>query len=455
MVPLGFFRSPPVHGGELGRLLVGFALFGSLYFITLYFQNIKGYSPLEAGVRSMPMTLIILFVAPLAGRLERQGRPAAVMTVGMLLGDDRHAGLAQLTSPSSYNAMWPFFSCSARHLADDAALSGAGDGRRRPASRASPRASSTRHGRSAARSASRLMGSIVAKLAADDFGDARRSCGSSSSAGRPGSSESSPALRQARAADAFMTGMHGAIWAGAAMTLIAAAVSCFGCAPAPRSRTATRRASAEVWGPRRRRPQGRREASRVRSPPAAGQAAHQTAVAAQRDRALSHRWTPAALARPRSAAVAAAVREHAPASAHAEHHLAAGETADPGRAGRAAGSAGSACHAFPLAAPPRRFAPGPRATTPRHQVAAGVLRSAEPALVPPAGPSDVEPRGPSRLSPADLPPSANTAASRPSLAGRRGRRRRRFPARSRSASRASRRRRRAAGCRGTPRPSRH
>ena len=63
-----FFRIRQFTAANAVAVLVGVALFGSLYFVTLYFQNIKGYSALEAGVRSMPMTLIILFVAPLAGR---------------------------------------------------------------------------------------------------------------------------------------------------------------------------------------------------------------------------------------------------------------------------------------------------------------------------------------------------------------------------------------------------
>ena len=70
MLPLSFFKSRAFSVATLVVGLVGFALFGSIYFITLYFQNIQGYSALEAGVRTLPMTLMILFVAPVAGRLN-------------------------------------------------------------------------------------------------------------------------------------------------------------------------------------------------------------------------------------------------------------------------------------------------------------------------------------------------------------------------------------------------
>jgi Na+/melibiose symporter-like transporter len=39
------------------------------FFLTLYMQNILGYSPLEAGVRFLPSTLIIIVAGPVAGRL--------------------------------------------------------------------------------------------------------------------------------------------------------------------------------------------------------------------------------------------------------------------------------------------------------------------------------------------------------------------------------------------------
>ncbi len=230
MVPLSFFRIRQFTAANAVAVLVGVSLFGSLYFVTLYFQNIKGYSALEAGVRSMPMTLIILFVAPLAGRLNGKIGPRPLMTTGMLLAAVGMAGLAQLTESSSYNAMWPFFVLLGAGISlTMPALSGAAMSSVDPTKSgiASGVLNSARQIGGAVGIA--LMGSVVAKLAADEFGDAPKELqqlvvgGQTRLVGQLAGADA-----QARAADAFVVGMHGAMWAGAALTLLAAAVSFFG-----------------------------------------------------------------------------------------------------------------------------------------------------------------------------------------------------------------------------------
>ena len=49
-------------------LLVALAMFGVFFFLSLYVQNVLGYSPVKAGAAFLPMTALIMVVAPLAGR---------------------------------------------------------------------------------------------------------------------------------------------------------------------------------------------------------------------------------------------------------------------------------------------------------------------------------------------------------------------------------------------------
>jgi MFS family permease len=55
------------------------------FFLALYMQNIKGYSPLQAGVRFLPSTVVIILVAPIAGRLSDRIGPRPLITGGLLL----------------------------------------------------------------------------------------------------------------------------------------------------------------------------------------------------------------------------------------------------------------------------------------------------------------------------------------------------------------------------------
>jgi len=68
MLPLELFRNGTYTGSNLVVLLVALAMFGVFFFVSLYMQNILGYSAVQAGAAFLPMTLLIILVAPIAGR---------------------------------------------------------------------------------------------------------------------------------------------------------------------------------------------------------------------------------------------------------------------------------------------------------------------------------------------------------------------------------------------------
>jgi EmrB/QacA subfamily drug resistance transporter len=85
MVDFEFFRSKSFLGSNLVAFIVSFAMLAMFFFIALYMQNIRGYSPLEAGVRFLPSTLVIIIAGPISGRLTDRIGPRPLMTAGLLL----------------------------------------------------------------------------------------------------------------------------------------------------------------------------------------------------------------------------------------------------------------------------------------------------------------------------------------------------------------------------------
>jgi predicted MFS family arabinose efflux permease len=85
MLDLRLFRDGTFAGANLVLLLVALAMFGVFFFLSLYMQNILGYSPVRAGASFLPMTLLIILIAPLAGRLSDRLGSRWLLTGGMAL----------------------------------------------------------------------------------------------------------------------------------------------------------------------------------------------------------------------------------------------------------------------------------------------------------------------------------------------------------------------------------
>jgi predicted MFS family arabinose efflux permease len=85
MLDLSLFRSGTFAGANLVVLLVALAMFGVFFFLSLYMQNILGFSAVEAGAAFLPMTILIILIAPVAGRTSDRVGSRWLMTAGMIL----------------------------------------------------------------------------------------------------------------------------------------------------------------------------------------------------------------------------------------------------------------------------------------------------------------------------------------------------------------------------------
>ena len=85
MLELGLFRNRGFAGANSVMLLVGLAMFGVFFYVSLYVQQILGYSPVQAGASFLPWTLLIILLAPQAGRLSDRIGPRPFVAGGMLV----------------------------------------------------------------------------------------------------------------------------------------------------------------------------------------------------------------------------------------------------------------------------------------------------------------------------------------------------------------------------------
>jgi len=109
MVEFRFFTDRNFLGAVVVALIVSFSMLGVFFFLALYMQDILGYSPLAAGIRFLPSTLMIVTVAPVAGRLADRYGPRWLIAGGLAIVAASLYSFSGIAVHSSYLDLLPGF----------------------------------------------------------------------------------------------------------------------------------------------------------------------------------------------------------------------------------------------------------------------------------------------------------------------------------------------------------
>jgi EmrB/QacA subfamily drug resistance transporter len=97
-----FFRIPAFRAGSAVITSLFFGMFGMFFLITQYLQFVKGYSPLQAGVATLPSAAVLILVTPRSPTFVRLWGARRVVVIGMLLVSAGFALFAMLGPDSPY-----------------------------------------------------------------------------------------------------------------------------------------------------------------------------------------------------------------------------------------------------------------------------------------------------------------------------------------------------------------
>jgi EmrB/QacA subfamily drug resistance transporter len=85
MLDLHLFRVPTFTGAQIVAFSIHASMFSMFLYLTLYMQNVLGYSPFEAGLRFLPVSLLSFLAAPVAGKLAERYGVRIFLTGGLAL----------------------------------------------------------------------------------------------------------------------------------------------------------------------------------------------------------------------------------------------------------------------------------------------------------------------------------------------------------------------------------
>src|SRR5262249_7741326 len=103
LLPLRLFRSVSLSAGTVLVILLMFALFGAMFFMTFYLEDVHGLDPVGAGIHLLPMTALLIVGSPPSGALISGVGPRVPMMAGMLMAAVALFGLSRVGAASSAN----------------------------------------------------------------------------------------------------------------------------------------------------------------------------------------------------------------------------------------------------------------------------------------------------------------------------------------------------------------
>jgi EmrB/QacA subfamily drug resistance transporter len=109
MLDLTLFRRPAFAGASIAALAISASMFAMFLYLTLYIQDVLGYSPLQAGLRFLPVTLLSFVVAPVSGRLSVRVPVRLLLGVGLLLVSGGLLAMTAITASSGWTTLIPGF----------------------------------------------------------------------------------------------------------------------------------------------------------------------------------------------------------------------------------------------------------------------------------------------------------------------------------------------------------
>ena len=106
LLQLKFFRNWTFSGANLVGVIVSFAFFGVVFFLSLFLQDVQGYSPTKAGVLQLPATLGVMTAAIVSGRIVGRIGARLPITIGLVMTGTALLFQTGIQPDAGYGSFW-------------------------------------------------------------------------------------------------------------------------------------------------------------------------------------------------------------------------------------------------------------------------------------------------------------------------------------------------------------